>query len=154
MRRLEHKIPPPVLVLLALGLTWAIDRLDLDGSPLQGTPARAAALVLAALGLALGASGLAGFLRAGTTFDPHHIEDASALVVTGVYRFTRNPMYLGMVTLSVAWALALGTVVGLVGPVLLVAALARLQIRPEERALAARFGDDYERYRRSVRRWL
>ena len=154
MQRLEHRIPPPLWLALTLAVTWVIDRLDLDGSPLAGGPVRLVAAVLAAAGLGLGAGGLVDFFRAGTTFDPHRIEDASALVVTGVYRFTRNPMYLGLVSLSVAWTLWLGSLVGLVGPALLVAVLVRLQIRPEERFLAARFGDDYERYRSTVRRWL
>lgn len=92
------------------------------------------------------------FTAAGTTLKP--FERTHELVVTGPYRFTRNPMYLGLVTMLSGTALCLAT------PALWLAALAlpvTLQVRfvrHEERALAASLGEPYERYRRGVRRWI
>ena len=155
MHRLENKIPPPALLALAGLLTFVVDRFDLDGSPLAGSVARTAAIVIGLVGVVLGVLGVQRFRSAGTTVDPHSIDNASTLVVGGVYRMTRNPMYLGLVLLSIAWALRLGTVVGLVaGTGALVIALSILQIGPEERVLGQRFGVEYERYRSRVRRWL
>jgi len=92
------------------------------------------------------------FGAAGTTLKP--CERTHTLVVTGPYRFTRNPMYLGLITMLLGVALCLAT------PAIWLAALAlplTLQlrfVRHEERALAASLGEPYDRYRRSVRRWI
>ncbi|MGI9599069.1 MAG: methyltransferase family protein [Acidimicrobiales bacterium] len=155
MKRLENTIPPPVLWLVASILTFVVDRFDLDGSPLQSTIAEWGGVALAAVGVGIAMLGGRRFARAGTTFDPHTIDSASTLVTGGIYRVSRNPMYLGLVLLSIGWALRLGTAVGMiVGTGSLVIALTYLQIRPEERALRERFGDDYDRYRSTVRRWI
>ncbi len=155
MHRLENKVPPPGLLALAGLLTFLVDRFDPDESPLSGPAAVIVAVLLGLAGVVLGVLGVRRFRSAGTTVDPHSIDKASTLVVDGVYRFTRNPMYLGLVLLSIAWGLRLGTIVGLVvGTGALVVALTVLQIRPEERVLGQRFGDEYEQYRTRVRRWL
>jgi protein-S-isoprenylcysteine O-methyltransferase Ste14 len=72
----------------------------------------------------------------------------------GVYRWTRNPMYLGMAVLLLAWGLWLANGAALAVISLFVAYLNRFQIAPEERALQARFGDEFTAYRARVRRWL
>ena len=76
------------------------------------------------------------------------------MVTDGIYRYSRNPMYLGMALLLAAWALWLGNAAAWLGIVLFVALINRYQIRPEERILAAKFGDDYHSYCRRTRRWL
>jgi protein-S-isoprenylcysteine O-methyltransferase Ste14 len=77
-----------------------------------------------------------------------------ALVMGGVYRLTRNPMYLAMLVVLAAWALVVSNFAAFLLLPLFVAYLNRFQILPEERALQARFGAEFERYRSSVRRWL
>jgi protein-S-isoprenylcysteine O-methyltransferase Ste14 len=94
------------------------------------------------------------FRRAGTTIDPLRLDKTTALVTEGVYRYTRNPMYLSLTLMLCAWAIWLGGVWAWVGPIALALWLDRFQIRPEERAMSRRFGADYDRYRRNVRRWL
>ena len=115
---------------------------------------RTPAIVLAAAGVALDIAGLAHFLRAKTTINPLNPTAASALVVRGVYRFTRNPMYLGMALLLLAWSIYLGNVAALALLPAFVLYMNRFQIAPEERALEARFGAEYSRYCARVRRWL
>jgi len=112
------------------------------------------ALACALIGIGLALDALGGFAKRKTTINPHHPERASDLVTAGVYRFTRNPMYLGLVLLSLAVPLLLTTAIGLAGPLLVIAALTRLQIIPEERHLTTLFGADYTTYRQRVRRWL
>jgi len=94
------------------------------------------------------------FRQAHTTIDPHKPETANALVTSGVYAWTRNPMYLGLSTLLLGWAITLGTLSPLAGPALFVLLIQRVQILPEEHALRMRFGQDYDQYCRRVNRWL
>ena len=92
--------------------------------------------------------------RARTTVNPLRPERASALVTTGVYRITRNPMYVGMALMLLAWAVLLASPAALAGPVTFIAYMNRFQIGPEEDALDTLFGPDYAAYRSRVRRWL
>lgn len=112
------------------------------------------AAAIATLGLAIDFLSLLRFLRARTTINPLSPGKASALVAEGLYRYTRNPMYLGLLLVLTAWTLYQGNVLGLAVLPLFVAYLTRFQIVPEERLLAAKFGGSYEAYRRAVRRWI
>ena len=112
-------------------------------------------MVLVALGLVSGISGGGGaFWRQRTTVNPHTPERTSALVTGGIYRLTRNLMYLGMALFLAAWALWLGQLTPWVGIGVYVGYLNRFQIAPEERMLAQKFGAAWEAYRRRVRRWM
>lgn len=150
---LEHRIPPPVVgVLLAAGMWWLARRFP--GPSLDPGLGMALAAVLALAGFAFLVPATRAFLGAKTTVNPLKPEAASTLVVAGVYRFTRNPMYVGFALLLLAWAAWLAAAISVLGPVLFVAYLTRFQILPEERALRARFGDAFDAYCRRVRRWL
>jgi protein-S-isoprenylcysteine O-methyltransferase Ste14 len=94
------------------------------------------------------------FSRVKTTIDPVRIDRANVLVTTGVYRFTRNPMYLSMALLLTAWASYLAHPLAAIGPIAFVMYISRFQIFPEERVLQAKFGDLYTIYRSEVRRWI
>ena len=112
------------------------------------------ALPVAAAGASLDAIALVHFLRRRTTINPLKPASASALVTEGIYRFTRNPMYVGLATLLAAWAIYLGNLAALAGVPLFIIYMNRFQIAPEERALEARFGAEYIAYRARARRWL
>jgi protein-S-isoprenylcysteine O-methyltransferase Ste14 len=145
---------PPAVVLAAFGAAmWLVaivlPVLDLD------FPARTEVMAGAiAAALIVGLAAVAGFRRAHTTVNPMTPQAASALVTGGIYRFTRNPMYLAMLILLAGWCYVVANGAALAMLPLFVAYLNRFQIQPEERALAARFGAEFERYRTSVRRWL
>jgi protein-S-isoprenylcysteine O-methyltransferase Ste14 len=81
-------------------------------------------------------------------------EIASSLVTSGAYRFTRNPMYLGLCLLLVAWALFLSSLLAFVGPLLFILYMNRFQIAPEETALSTIFGEEFANYKAKVRRWI
>jgi protein-S-isoprenylcysteine O-methyltransferase Ste14 len=100
------------------------------------------------------ASAIRAFRRANTTVNPVHVERASALVTSGRFARTRNPMYVAMALLLAAWAAWLCQPAPLLGPLVFVLFIARFQIIPEERALAAIFGADYAAYKNRVPRWL
>ena len=97
--------------------------------------------------------GLLAFFRRGTTINPLRPAKASALVTGGIYRITRNPMYVGMAFLLAGWAVWLGALWPFLGPVLFVAYLTRFQILPEERILRGKFAE-FDAYATRVRRWL
>jgi len=97
---------------------------------------------------------LSQFRRAHTTVNPHKPETATSLVTSGVYAWTRNPMYLGLSVLLLGWTVKLGALSPLVGPLLFILLMQYVQIRPEEDALRIRFGKDYQQYCHRVNRWL
>lgn len=153
MKALELKVPPVAqFVAMALGM-WMIAKytpaLTID------IPARRVFVVLfICLGGFFAIPAVRAFRSVDTTVDPRSPEKASRFIVNGVYQYSRNPMYLGLLCLLIAWALYLSDVLGFVGPPLFVLSMNHLQIRLEEQAMEARFGDDYRVYRKSVRRWI
>jgi len=112
------------------------------------------AVVLGAVGAAVAIGGVISFRRARTTVNPLKPETYAALVSTGPYSFTRNPMYLGMALALFAWAVYLSSVWSLPGPVLFALYITRFQIVPEERVLDRLFGAPFAAYKKRVRRWL
>ena len=93
--RLEHKLPPPLVALCVGFLMWLAAHLT-ESVPLPFGVRVALAVVLACAGLGIAITGVVQFRRARTTTNPLHPEAASSLVRDGIYRFTRNPMYLGL----------------------------------------------------------
>ncbi len=153
MKTLELKVPPPVVALLLAIAMWLAT--SASGALAFALPARLEiALAVAALGGAISAAGVVSFRRARTTVNPTRPDTASSLVTTGIYRLTRNPMYLGLFLVLAGWAIHLSNAVAFAGPLLFVLYMDRFQIAPEERALAARFGAAFEDYRRRTRRWI
>ena len=155
MINLEHKIPPPVVGLACAGLAWWLaSAAPALAVQLPGRLALGLALVLAAAGFALELWGLQTFRRHRTTPNPLTPERTRAVVQSGPYRFTRNPMYVGVALQLLAWCGYLGNPVSLLALAAFVAYITRFQILPEERALTRSFGEPYLQYLRSVRRWL
>lgn len=141
---------------LALLMAWLAGIVPVPGPGPAGVPSlrMAAALALGSAGLGVGIAGVLAFRRARTTVNPWRPERASALVDTGIYRHTRNPMYLGLLLGLLGWAVYLGSLLALLLALAFVPWMNRFQIGPEERALERIFGDDFAAYRRRVRRWL
>jgi protein-S-isoprenylcysteine O-methyltransferase Ste14 len=107
-----------------------------------------------ALGALLVVQGARTFWRNKTTIDPVDLGRASALVTSGVFRFSRNPIYVGFATILVGWAVCLAAPWALQGPLAFVLFTNHFQIVPEERMMGAKFGQAYDDYRAQVRRWL
>jgi protein-S-isoprenylcysteine O-methyltransferase Ste14 len=153
MRALELKIPPPLVALLIAAAMWGISL----NTPLVDLPAHirlVAGIAIALAGVATTISGVAAFRRAKTTVNPLKPETSSSLVTSGVYRFTRNPMYVGLALVLLAWAVFLSSPWGLLGPLAFALYMNRFQIMPEEKILLGMFGTAYSAYQSKVRRWL
>lgn len=153
MHALELKIPPPVVALLMAGAMWGVSL----AAPMAYMPEGIrvfAGIAIAIAGIASAISGVIAFRRARTTVNPFKPETSSSLVTSGIYRFTRNPMYVGLTLVLLGWAVFLPSVWTLLGPLVFVLYMTRFQIVPEERALAGLFGATYSEYRAKVRRWI
>jgi protein-S-isoprenylcysteine O-methyltransferase Ste14 len=151
MRALELRIPPLLLVLIvAMGM--AVSAFVVPAALV--VPARqAVATGLAVAGALFALAGVLAFRRHRTTVNPMTPGKSSALVATGIYRFSRNPMYLGFLLLLGGWGAYLANAVALLWLPAFVVYMNRFQIQPEERALTQSFGEQYLAYCRSVRRW-
>jgi len=153
MQRLETLVPPPALA-AAIGVLMWLAAPPLARQAESQSVRLGLAAAMAAAGAAIALAGIRAFRRARTTIDPHRPQRASTLVTGGIYRLTRNPMYVGVSLVLVGLCAWLWWGPALAGPLLFVAYITRFQIMPEERALHAAFGDRYDAYRRRVRRWL
>lgn len=153
MHWLEHKIPPPVIGALVAAGMWAVAELGPQFDIALQARYVVAGVPLVA-GLAFDVLGLIAFRASRTTINPLRPERSTALVTGGVYRITRNPMYVGMALLLLAWAVWLSSLLPLAGPLVFAAYITRFQIQPEERVLRGLFGEDFARYAARVRRWL
>ncbi|MBR9828494.1 MAG: isoprenylcysteine carboxylmethyltransferase family protein [Oceanospirillales bacterium] len=152
MSGLELKIPPPVMAATTALLLYSGDRLSPQPWRVEVSPWLIGLTVMIAL--LVGAAAVAHFFRAGTTVHPHCPEKSEVLVARGIYRYSRNPMYLSLLLILIAWSMHLGWVGAPLLWALFVVWITRFQIRPEERVLAQLFGDDYRAYCDRVRRWL
>lgn len=152
-RALELRVPPLLLTGAVAGLmaatAWALPGWN---RPFAGQHAVALAAVAGGLGVMV--AGAWQFRRQGTTLDPRDPTRTHHIVDGGVYRLTRNPMYLGMAVALLGVAAWWGSVPGLAWVAGFCAYLTVFQIQPEERLLRKRFGAGYEAYQARVRRWL
>lgn len=153
MQYLELKVPPVVVFLVCGVAMWLIAR-QMPQAATHIPLALPVAVALVAAGMWLAVTAILVFRRSGTTVLPHDPEKASTVVVDGVYRYTRNPMYLALALVLCAWAVKLGNPVSLAGLPVFVAYMTRFQIKPEERILEGKFGAPYREYKARVRRWL
>jgi len=153
MSDLELKIPPDVVWVVVAALMWLVSRVT-TGFGAPEALRRALALILVLLGAGLIVAARLALNRAGTTWHPSEPDRSRALVTSGVYRFSRNPTYLGMEVVLLGWAVMLASPAAALVSGLFVAYIARFQIRPEEKILSATLGEEHLDYSKRVRRWV
>ena len=150
---MESKIPPPFVVLIFAVLMWFLRAI---------TPFLSITLIfhlvlgimIVLLGFSVEVAAILSLSKAKTTADPTHPKNASSLVTTGMYRFTRNPIYLGDFLILIGWAVYLSNLAALVVTPLFILYINRFQIRPEETAMLELFGDQFAEFKSRVRRWI
>ncbi|MDE1466805.1 methyltransferase family protein [Aurantiacibacter sp. D1-12] len=150
---MNNRIPPPLVGIVVLAIAWLVAR----HVPALGfdLPARQwIAGIIGLSGLLIDLTAAGAFAKIGTTVNPLSPEKTEKLVVSGLYRFTRNPMYLGMALMALAWGLWQENFGSVACVALFVAYITQFQIKPEEAALAEKFGDQFREYRARVRRWI
>ncbi|MEI7429152.1 MAG: isoprenylcysteine carboxylmethyltransferase family protein [Betaproteobacteria bacterium] len=153
MQALELKLPPPLIASLAgLGM-WLTSQQTPELTLLWRWHLEIACLLALSGGL-FDISGALAFYKFRTTINPLKPANTSAMVTCGVYRYSRNPMYCGLLLMLCGWAIYLSHPLAFLGLPAFVAYLNRFQIIPEERVLSEKFGAEYAAYCNSVRRWL
>ena len=153
MKGLTLRVPPPSLTLLCLfGL--AICRWILSSLTFKFSGQVFVSIILVVTGIAVGLIAIRRFYQVDTTVLPNDMDSSSALVTGGIFKISRNPMYLGMATVIAGVGVGLGTWVMLPILGLFVFWITKNQIKPEEHALVKIFGSEFEDYKSKVRRWI
>lgn len=147
------KVPPALIMLVFGGLMYVLDKfLPIGEFDFFGK--RELAMFLFALGALVMLISMIQFFIKKTTVDPRNPDKASNLVTNGIFKFTRNPMYLGMLLFLLAIGLKLGNAFNTLIAAAFVAYMNRFQIKPEEEALSKIFGKEYSIYCKLTRRWF
>jgi len=154
MSQLELRVPPDVVWVVVAVLMWLASRATVGGLGPAEPLRRPLALVLIVIGTALIVAARVALEKAGTTWHPTEPGKTTTLVDTGVYRFSRNPTYLGMQIVLLSWAVMLASPAAVLVSTLFVFYINRFQIRPEESTLSISLGQEYRDYSQRVRRWI
>ena len=150
---MNNKIPPPLWMILTGVIMWLVARSPWGFSTeIPYTSEFGTAIGL--LGAVVIVLGIAQFAKLQTTVNPLDLSKSTKLATQGIYRFTRNPMYLGLALILLGWGLRLGSPTNVLCVAAFVVVMNQWQIKPEEAALRSLFGDAYAEYCHRVRRWL
>ena len=152
MQRLTLLVPPVILVIIFATMMWIITKSIPFFSVSHIHYAIPLFMVITGIFLILMSS--VAFLGQKTTLNPMKPESASVLIKTGLYQYSRNPIYLGLATILLGWGLYLNNIMALLLITVFVYYMNRFQIKPEEKALRQIFGVQFEEYKNRVRRWL
>lgn len=150
---MELKIPPLLLLILFASLMWLLTFVSPEFM-FSFTYGTLLSVILGVLGIAIALAGVFEFRAQQTTVDPTQPAKCSELVTSGIYRFTRNPMYLGFLLMLAGWAVYLSHLWVWLALPLFVLYLNRFQIQPEERVLREIFPETFALYQQSTRRWI
>ena len=153
MSALELKIPPVLITSLFALLMWLVSRLT-PAAPISPALKIICLLVFTGLAAYVGLAAVALFRKANTTVNPLTPGSISSLVVSGIFRRTRNPMYLALLLALTGWGLYLANIFSLLVAIGFVIYINRFQIQPEERILEEIFGPEFHDYKNQVRRWI
>ena len=151
--RLALKVPPPVVLLIFGILMWFVGS-RVPGGQVDFDNQLATAIAVGILGLIININAIIGFRRAKTTVNPLDPGKATQLVVGGVFRLSRNPMYLGILVVMTGWAIWIGSFYNLALLALFIYYITEFQIKPEEEVLRPLFDETYADYCSKVRRWI
>lgn len=150
--KIKLKVPPPLVTLIFGVLMYYLDALYSIEVVSVVRNVFIAIVLIAASFLLFPA--VVQFYKNKTTVNPFTPEKTNVLVVEGVYRYSRNPMYLGMALVLLAWGVFLSNPLNLITFCCFIAYMNYFQIKPEENALEHLFGKDFQSYKMKVRRWL
>ncbi|MDD1782730.1 isoprenylcysteine carboxylmethyltransferase family protein [Enterovibrio sp. ZSDZ35] len=153
MKFLELKIPPVALVFLFIALMWWLSA-NTGNLGIENATRLAALSILTLMSVAICLAGVLAFKAQKTTVNPIKPETSSSLVQSGIYRFTRNPMYLGMALFLMGCGVYFDNAYAIACVLLFVLYMTKFQIQPEESALTKIFGQAFVDYMRTTRRWI
>ena len=147
---LKTKIPPPIVTLLCIGIIYLFENKIEYSQPYF----KAIGIIFLILGFIIIFLAVLKFIKIKTTVDPTRPHKTSNLVISGIYKITRNPMYLGMLFLIMAYTIYTNNVVGSITIPIFIFYINKFQIEPEEIEMRKKFGESFENYCKKVNRWL
>lgn len=150
---MKNKIPPPLWFILTGALMWLVDG-QTPGFKFAFPYLVESRNIVVLTGVAFVLIAIIQFAKLKTTISPLDPSISTSLSTGGVYRITRNPMYLGLAIILLGWGIHLGNPVNLLCIAAFMFVITKWQIKSEEKALRDLFGEEYEAYCRKVRRWI
>ncbi len=151
--KMKLKIPPALQVAIFATLMWLIKKVT-GSTHFEFEQQRTISWIIFSIGILIEIIAIYAFRKARTTADPLHPDKASKLVIVGIYKISRNPMYLGMLFILFSFVIRLGNLFTIPILILYIWYITTFQIKPEEKVLAKLFGEDYSIYCKKVRRWI
>ena len=145
------KIPPPLIVLtLIISIYFSSKRIDLIIIPFQ----LEISFFILSLGILIFINPVLKFIKSKTTINPIQFEETNRLVTSGIFKYSRNPMYLGMLMIIISTSIFYLNIYSILTPFLFVFWINKFQIKREEIFLTEKFGKEYLSYKNKTRRWL
>jgi|TARA_A100001011_G_scaffold259955_1_gene268423 protein-S-isoprenylcysteine O-methyltransferase Ste14 len=145
------KIPPPLVVLiLVISTFFSSKKIDLIQIPFQTS----IAIFILSVGILILINPVLKFIKSKTTINPIKFKKVNKLVTSGIYRYSRNPMYLGMLMIVISSSIFYLNIYSILTPLFFYLWINRFQIKREEVFLTEKFGEDYLSYKKKTRRWI
>ena len=145
------KIPPPLLVfILIISNYYSSKKIDLILLPNQNL----ISFIILLIGVAILIYPIFKFIKSKTTIDPIKFKKVNKLITSGIYKYSRNPMYLGLLMIVTSTSIFYLNIFTITTPILFVCWISRFQIKREEEFLIEKFGDEYITYKKKTRRWI
>ena len=145
------KIPPPLIVLvLIISIYFSSKKIDLINIPFQ----LEISFFILSLGILVFINPVLKFIKSKTTINPIQFEETNRLVTSGIFKYSRNPMYLGMLMIIISTSIFYLNIYSILTPFLFVFWINKFQIKREEIFLTEKFGKEYLSYKNKTRRWL
>jgi len=145
------KIPPPLIVLtLIISIYFSSKKIDLINIPFQ----LEISFFILSLGILVFINPVLKFIKLKTTFNPIQFEETNRLVTSGIFKYSRNPMYLGMLMIIISTSIFYLNIYSILTPFLFVFWINKFQIKREEIFLTEKFGKEYLSYKKKTRRWI
>ena len=145
------KIPPPILVIILTSLVYiSSTKLELIYLPYRQT----ISILILVIGLIIIISPIVNFIKSKTTVNPVKFKNVNRLVTTGIYKHSRNPMYLGMIIIIISITVYYLNYLSVFSPLIFYIWINKFQISREEIFLEDKFGDEYLKYKSKTRRWI
>ena len=145
------KIPPPLIVLtLIISIYFSSKKIDLISIPLQ----LEISIFILSAGILIFLNPVLQFIKSKTTVNPIQFEDVNKLVTSGIFKYSRNPMYLGMLMIVLSTSIFYLNIYSILTPLLFILWINKFQIKREEEFLIEKFGDEYLSYKKKTRRWI
>ena len=145
------KIPPPLIVLvLIVSIYFSSKKIDLINIPLQ----LEISIFILSAGILIFVNPVLQFIKSKTTVNPIKFEEVNKLVTSGIFKYSRNPMYLGMLMIVLSTSIFYLNIYSILTPLLFILWINKFQIKREEEFLIEKFGDEYLSYMKKTRRWI